>query len=73
MPNFNSTDSVYILIDFYMIKYTLFIPTYSGSFIYKTQFYYIRHAPVLPSMSEFNNTMILLIIIMIIILNTNTS
>ena len=45
MPNLNSTDSVYIQINFYMIKHTLFILTYSGSFNYKSQFYYICCAP----------------------------
>ena len=36
-----STDSVYyILIDLYMIKYTLYIPIYSGSFIYKVNLLY---------------------------------
>ena len=72
MRNFYSTDSLYILIDFYMmmIKYTLFIPTYSGSVIYKSQLYYIRSAPVLHSMLEFNDTMMSLLIIIIIIINS---
>ena len=39
-PNFSYTDSMYIQIDFCMIKHTLFILTYSGSFVCENQFYY---------------------------------
>ena len=46
MPNFSYTDSVYIQIDLCLIKHTLFILTYSGSFICESQFYYIHLAPV---------------------------
>ena len=49
---FGYTDSVYIQVDFCMIKLTLYILSYSGSSICESQFYYIRLVPALPSMSE---------------------
>ena len=68
MPNFNYTDSMYTQIDFCRIKQTQFILTYSGCFICKSQFYYIRFAPVILFMSEFSEPITSLLIIIIIII-----